>query len=592
MPTIGVKADLVYQALGKVYTEEEFADLCFDYGLELDEVTTEKQMVSKERGEEKSEGASEDVILRIEIPANRYDLLCLEGLVRALRIFQGKQECPQYRAILPDSPLRMEVCEATARVRPFVVCAVLRDITFTKESYSSFIDLQDKLHQNIGRKRSLVSIGTHDLDRIEGPFLYDARPPEDIRFVPLNETREFSAAELMDHYAKDSHLRHYLHIIKDKPVYPVIYDKNGVVLSLPPIINGNHSKITLDTRNVFVEVTSTDLHKSKIALDTLVTMFSQYCKEPYTAEKVEVVTPGGGSTFYPELQYREVTTTAEDICNVLGMEMEPDALASLLGRMGLCAKVKNGSGSLAVTAPPTRHDVLHAVDLAEDAAVAVGFNHLPVVPPSTATVGESQPLNKLSDQLRVELAQAGFSEALTFALCSRDDISVKLLKPDGTDEAVHVSNPKTTEFQVARTTLLPGLLKTVHANRKMPLPLKLFEVSDVVLKDPSADVNASNRRRLCALHYGKTSGFEIIHGLLDRVMQLLEVPPLLEDRTAGAGYRLCAAQDPTFFPGRCAEVLVNGKFIGRLGVLHPDVILKFDLQLPCAAVEIDIEPFL
>merc|ERR1712135_280630 len=48
---------------------------------------------------------------------------------------------------------------------------------------------------------------------------------------------------------------------------------------------------------------------------------------------------------------------------------------------------------------------------------------------------------------------------------------------------VHVSNPKTAEFQVCRNALLPGLLKTTQANRKLPLPLKLFEVSDIVLKD-------------------------------------------------------------------------------------------------------------
>ena len=56
--------------------------------------------------------------------------------------------------------------------------------------------------------------------------------------------------------------------------------------------------------------------------------------------------------------------------------------------------------------------------------------------------------------------------------------------------AVHISNPKAQEFQVVRTTLLPGLLKTVHANKTLPLPLKLFEISDVVFREPSKDVGA------------------------------------------------------------------------------------------------------
>lgn len=56
-------------------------------------------------------------------------------------------------------------------------------------------------------------------------------------------------------------LKQFLGIIRDSPVYPVIKDKNGVVLSMPPIINGDHSKITLDTKNVFIECTATDLTK-------------------------------------------------------------------------------------------------------------------------------------------------------------------------------------------------------------------------------------------------------------------------------------------------------------------------------------------
>ncbi|KAG0430666.1 hypothetical protein HPB47_022484 [Ixodes persulcatus] len=270
---------------GKRVMSFGIGDLVYATNLELQgswcSRTSEKQMLSKERGEDKSEGASEEVIFRIDIPANRYDLLCLEGIARALLIFKGKIPSPRYLATTPDALQTITVLPDTARVRPFVVAAILRNLCFTKDSYNSFIDLQDKLHQNIGRKRSLVSIGTHDLDTIEGPFRYDARAPEDIRFVPLNDTVERTAKELMELYAKDSHLRHYLHILRDKPVYPVILDKNDTVLSLPPIINGNHSKITLDTKNVFIEVTSTDLHKSKVALDTLVTMFSQYCATPF-----------------------------------------------------------------------------------------------------------------------------------------------------------------------------------------------------------------------------------------------------------------------------------------------------------------------
>lgn len=86
-------------------------------------------------------------------------------------------------------------------MRPFIVAAVLRNITFTAERYDSFIDFQDKLHHNICRKRSLVAIGTHDLDTVKPPFHYVAKPPDEIRFRALNQNEEHTAAELMEIYA-------------------------------------------------------------------------------------------------------------------------------------------------------------------------------------------------------------------------------------------------------------------------------------------------------------------------------------------------------------------------------------------------------
>src|SRR5579859_1835811 len=130
--------------------------------------------------------------------------------------------------------------------------------------YESFIALQDKLHSNLARQRTLVSIGTHDLDTIQGPFHYKALPPKEISFVPLNQTKKMNAEELMEYYENDRHLSKFLHIIRDKPVYPIIYDSNDVVLSLPPIINGDHSKITLNTRDIFIEITATDKTKVEI----------------------------------------------------------------------------------------------------------------------------------------------------------------------------------------------------------------------------------------------------------------------------------------------------------------------------------------
>lgn len=81
------------------------------------------------------------------------------------------------------------------------------------------------------------------------------------------------------------------------------------------------------------------------------------------------------------------------------------------------------------------------------------------------TVAQQLPINKLTDQLREQVAQSGFTEALTFSLCSRDDVALKLRKNIKDIKAVHIANPKTLEFQVRLFKTIckaRGLIKTKY----------------------------------------------------------------------------------------------------------------------------------
>uniref|UniRef100_A0A7E4V1W2 Phenylalanine--tRNA ligase beta subunit n=1 Tax=Panagrellus redivivus TaxID=6233 RepID=A0A7E4V1W2_PANRE len=587
MPTIGIKKPLLDTFLHKEYTREEFDELCFDYGLEVDDVVVEK-----------SDAGVDEEVYKIEIPANRYDLLCVEGLTRALRIFKKEIPTPKYTLTRPKTLQRLIVKPEVAEVRPFLVGAVLRNVTLNKDSYASFIDLQDKLHQNICRRRTLVSMGTHDLDTITGPFEYRAEAPKDIKFAPLNQTKVMNGAELMEFYSTDLHLREFLPIIRDKPRYPVIYDSKGVVCSLPPIINGDHSKIKLSTKNILIEVTATDLKKAKIVLDTIVTIYSLYCDQKFTVEPVQVEYPDGAVHEYPELNYREQVVDVRNINNKIGLNLNADQMVDLLTKMSLeCKADAKDANLINVVVPPTRHDILHECDVAEDVGLAFGFNNIQTRLPEAHTVAQPFPLNKLTEQLRVTVAAAGWTEVLNFALCSTEDITTRMRKEGDLANVVKIANPKTSEFQVARNALVPGLLKTLSYNKDMPLPLKVFEIQDIIIKDESTDTNSRNERHLGALHYSKTGGFEIIHGFLDRIMELLDYE---FKKPTGRGYFIKEHEDPSYFPGRCAQVLINntaaagGKpvVVGTFGILHPQVISAFALTMPCSALELNLEPFL
>jgi phenylalanyl-tRNA synthetase beta chain len=205
------------------------------------------------------------------------------------------------------------------------------------------------------------------------------------------------------------------------------------------------------------------------------------------------------------------------------LELSQQEICDLLKKMAYEATPSASPDLVDVHIPPTRADILHQADIMEDVAIAYGFNKLPrSFPSKSGTVAQPLPINKLSDIVRVEAAMAGWSEVLPLILCSHDENFGWLNRKDDGNTAVKLANPKTQEFQVVRTSLLPGLLKTIRENKHHTVPMKIFEVSDVAFKDLSLERKSRNERHFAAAWYGKTSGFEVVHGLLDRVMSMLK----------------------------------------------------------------------
>jgi len=309
--------------------------------------------------------------------------------------------------------------------------------------------------------------------------------------------------------------------------------------------------------------------------------------------------------------------------SIIGIDITAEKMVELCNKIQLGpASIVNEDGKLKlqVTVPPTRSDILHAVDIAEDIGIAYGYNNIVKRVPTTATVGAEQPLHGLGDLLREEIARAGYTEVLSHGLCSIRDNFTALRRT--ISAAVSLSNPANVEYQVIRTTLLPGLLKTLQHNKSASFTsgFKLFEISDVVLPDnehvvTETVVGAKNVRKLCAVYAGPTSGFEIIHGLVDRVMTLTEVAPeaaYIKNSSKGQEEKYRVSKEGwyytirelkeedghpsagTYFPGRAAEVLLTKPgcervSIGTFGILHPEVLGNFDIGYPSSALELDLE---
>jgi len=352
-------------------------------------------------------------------------------------------------------------------------------------------------------------------------------------------------------------------------------------------------------------------------LDMICTMFSQYCVTKFVVEQVEIE-HGGTSLLTPNWnECRIVPVSTKYLSSKIGAEIEGTLAVGYLKRMQLPA-VLDYKGDIVVTVPPLRSDIFHPCDILEDVAIGYGFNKLlsQATPPKTLSHGKQQPLEHLSNTLRREFAFVGWTEILTFSLCSHSDNYDKLLREDD-NQAVLISNPINKDFQIVRTSLYPGLLHTIYHSSNLPLPLSIFEISDVMHLDPSVDVGAKNQRCACALRTNTLAEFEKIHGLLDRLMlvnRVLHVDEYVKwktyvekakvDGTKVEGlayskyYQILPADDPMYLPNTCGKLVLTDTqadtktVLGNLGIIHPKVLANFDITTPVSAFHINIEPLL
>jgi len=632
MPTVSVVRDALFECLGRTYTDEEFDELCFSYGLELDDITTEAPPALGGRARSGTGGADAPpppdpvVMYKVEVPANRYDLLCLEGLSAALRVFIGADTVAPDYTLVPDvaagaePPLTLTVSASANAIRPYIVAAVLRGVGLTPARYRSLIDTQDKLHATLCRRRSLVAIGTHDAATVRGPLRYGAEDPAEIRFVPLAGDTELDGHGVVALYEQDAQLKKYTPLLAGAPAYPVVRDASGAVLSLPPLINGDRTKVTLDTTDILIECTATDLTKAGMVLNTLVACYARWAANPFTVEPVRVEYEAflpptvvaeevdGASTrvghphtlVTPDLSRPTVDASVAYINGAVGVTLTADRIVELLRRMQVPASASatddGGDATVSVSVPINRPDIIHACDVMEDVAIAYGFDDIPEHPLTTATVASQTPLNRLSDLLRSQaLATAGFTEVLTWVTVSTAENTSDLCRTTPADaaRAVVIGNPKTAEFQQCRTSLLPGVLKTLRENRKAAVPLRLFELGDVVHVAPDTETGAVNVRRLAAVYAGVAAGFEIMAGLLQEVMGALGATRVPGGGGAGTwDLSPDTCTDGAFFDGRRADIVYGGRVVGVLGWVHPQVLANFSLFYPSSALELDVEAFL
>lgn len=547
MPTIGVsKSDLLELVGKRSLSDEELAEAL--------------EMV---KAEVKALGPDE---ITLEVTADRADMFSAEGIARSLKGFlEVELGAPKYPVREVEEGFVVEVDKSVKEIRPFVACAAVLGCPLGEEGLRQLIQLQEVLHRTHGRNRKKFAIGLHNFDVVRTPIVYTAKRFEEFKFTPLEGDREMNGKEIIERHPKGME---YGWIIKDKGLAPLLIDANGNILSMPPIINSEYTKVSTRTRNLFIDVTGTDL---KAVEDALAILVANLAERGGQIVRFEVREGQSSKRVEPKTEHRLMTVSYNRLIEVTGIEVSLDEAVRCLMKSRLDAIVRGKHLDVAV--PFYRVDVMDDVDVAEDFAIGYGYNRIIPDVPSVTTRGRELELVSFSRLCRELMIGYGFQEVLNYMFTSDkklDDACVY-------EKRVRVAKPVSSDYTCLRTSLIPPLLDFLSENTHMEYPQKIFEIGDVVIVDEMFDERSLHDKRMAALHADYKAGYEDVQAVLYSFLRILNVKFVVKRDSKNM-----------MIEGRCASVLVNGEVVGLIGEIRPEVLLRFGLQTPVAAFEISL----
>ncbi|MDG5777921.1 phenylalanine--tRNA ligase subunit beta [Haloarculaceae archaeon H-GB2-1] len=545
------------------------------------------------------EGETEDGEFQLEFAPDRLDRLSVEGVARSLRYHYGDDR-GVYVPSTNDPEWTIEVDEDVPEGRPFVTGAVVRGVNLDDDALDSLIQLQEKLHATMGRKRAKGAIGIHDLTMLKGEaatgdghgsksIRYTGVDPHGDRFVPLDSDEAMTPGDVLDKHPTGET---YADLVRDLDRYPAIYDDIGL-FSFPPVINGTRTEVSTDSRDLFIEMTGTDQwtidHMCNIvcyALDargaTVERVQVEYPERDIYADSDR--TAPGVTLDRPDFSVSSKTVTHDRIETLLGIDLDPEEVVDCAERAGLDATATEVDGDTAyeVGIPPYRVDVLHPLDVIDDVGRAYGFNRLEPRYPDVATVGGRHERSLLEDAARDTLVGLGFEDLLNFHMINAEENFERMrLAPDddvlGATDPVTIREPYSEDYTMLRTWALPSLLMVLENNTHRAYPQDLAEIGFAAEVDESENTKVAERRSVAAVLARHDASYEDAKARLQSIA-----------RAFGADLETPRTDHPSFIPGRAAKVVLDGDSVGVIGELHPEVLVEHDLELPVAAFEFDL----
>jgi len=496
--------------------------------------------------------------VRVEYSPNRPDFGTDFGIARALKGLLGKEVgLPRF----PTAPsgVHVSVDRRLESVRPFIACTTVTGLDLDGESVRQIISLQEDLHNGLGRRRRVVAIGLHNMDAVEPPFSYRAVDSA-FEFVPLGGKGPLSVGSILSDTDEG---KVYGAALGGSGLYPVITDSKGVVLSFPPIINGDATRVTTKTKNMFVDVTSTDRKAGDDVLAVMATTLAEAGGKIGTVS----IRYAGKPRVTPDLSPLELSIDEGLVRSVLGLDVSKAEVTNSLARSRLGVKGTKALG------PRYRIDLLHPVDIAEEVALGYGFDRIEPVYPPSRQAGSFNPFEDYMDTASTVMAGSGMIEMMTFELTDERSLYTLFQRPSS--EKIVVLNPKSIEHSVLRDALIPSLMASLSGNVKSDYPQRIFEIGRIYAR---AEGRVSEAWHLGCLVAHSQASYTEAKMYLESFCRII----------SGTEATTEADEHWAFTTGRSARVTVKGASLGHVGEVKPEAIDAFGLGVPVSGFEIDL----
>ena len=233
-----------------------------------------------------------------------------------------------------------------------------------------------------------------------------------------------------------------------------------------------------------------------------------------------------------------------------------------------------GYSSKKALIPAYRADIIHQVDLAEDIAIAYGYENFKETIPHVATIAEEDKLEIFKGKISDLLVGLGLLEASTYNLTNHENQCKKM---NADMQLIGLANSISSDYDRLRGWIIPSLMEILSNNKHHEYPQKIFTAGKIFRKNVDFDTNIEENERLAAAIASEKANYTDIRQALDYLLRSIDVK-----------YDVKETEHSSFIQGRVARVSANGKNIAYIGEIHPQVLSNWNLEVPVAAFELNL----